>query len=210
MTILSSARTLLSALTSLLGRFAWKVARAPYAAFASLATVRGPSAPAKSASRPLSLLASTYFAPSSFLSRCILRRYFGNRLSINSVADELNESLRNKDRWSKAKIVASFYQIVSTLPNTLAVKFPDVYESFTSFVSSIFNLEAFRLISIGCVLPSSMYGFYGSFLLTTLTPIVLAIVLLAVTLIQRVKLTPEKGEERRGVNLLAGSNGYFS
>ena len=128
---------------------------------------------------------------------CYLRN---KRISIDSLSSEPSSPSRDGKHWSKrlrskAKILTSFYQIVSKLPTILAVKFPNIYRSFMAVISSFFNLETFQLISIGCVLPSSMYGFYGSFLMTTLTPILLSIALLVATLIQRVKLTPGAAAE---------------
>ncbi|GMH94601.1 hypothetical protein TL16_g12953 [Triparma laevis f. inornata] len=91
---------------------------------------------------------------------------------------------------TKAKILTSFYQIVSKLPSTLAVEYPAVYRGFTTAVNSLFNFNTIGLLSVGCFLPRSFYSFYGSFLVMTLTPIGLSLLLLSITLRQKRNLDP--------------------
>ncbi|GMH54749.1 hypothetical protein TL16_g01736 [Triparma laevis f. inornata] len=103
----------------------------------------------------------------------VLRKVFGKeKLTISNVTQEFTKATSNDKHWTKRlrtkfKILTSFYQIVTKLPTTLAVKFPKVYETFTAGISSVFNFNAIGLISVGCIIPQSLYGFYGSFLLTS-------------------------------------------
>ncbi|GMH88795.1 hypothetical protein TrVE_jg431 [Triparma verrucosa] len=117
------------------------------------------------------------------------------RLSVAFLSNEIFKATATDNHWSKryktkAKILTSFYQIVSRLPYTLAIKFPDVYSAFSTAISSVFNLNIIGLINVGCLLPTSMYSFYGGFLVTALAPIVLSLLLLLVTLRQRRNLDP--------------------
>jgi hypothetical protein len=97
----------------------------------------------------------------------VLIKIFGkDRLSIASVTQEFTKATFDDSHWSKryktkAKILTSFYQIISQLPMTLAIKFSDLYMGFNSFLSSIFSLNIFGFINVGCILPTSVYGFYG-------------------------------------------------
>ncbi|GMH74627.1 hypothetical protein TrLO_g1929 [Triparma laevis f. longispina] len=126
----------------------------------------------------------------------VLRKVFGKeKLTISNVTQEFTKATSNDKHWTKRlrtkfKILTSFYQIVTKLPTTLAVKFPKVYETFTAGISSVFNFNAIGLISVGCIIPQSLYGFYGSFLVTTITPIVLSLLLYITTKIQLLKLDP--------------------
>ena len=126
----------------------------------------------------------------------ILQKVYGKeRLTLAFMTKELTEASGDKKHWAKnlrtkGKILTSFYQIVSKLPSTLAVEYPDIYRGFTTAVNSVFNFNAIGLVSVGCILPSSMYSFYGSFLVTTITPIVLSLLLLAVTRYQLLYLDP--------------------
>ncbi|GMI07092.1 hypothetical protein TrLO_g3423 [Triparma laevis f. longispina] len=113
---------------------------------------------------------------------------------------EVQKATADDKHWSKrlktkAKILTSFYQIVSKLPSTLAVQYPDFYRGFTTAISSVFNFNAIGLVSVGCFLPRSMYSFYGSFLTTTITPIVLSLILLLVTIKQKRNLDPYEANQ---------------
>ncbi|GMH66854.1 hypothetical protein TL16_g04527 [Triparma laevis f. inornata] len=124
----------------------------------------------------------------------ILRKIFGKKkLTITNISKEMQKATADDKYWSqrlktKAKILTSFYQIVSKLPSTLAVKYPDFYRGFTTAVSSVFNFNVIGVISVGCFLPQSIYSFYGSFLITTITPIVFSLLLLIATIFQHRKL----------------------
>lgn len=86
---------------------------------------------------------------------------------------------------TKLKILTSFYQIVSGLPKTLALTFPSIYRSFTKVMAIIFNVDALQIISINCVVPTN---FYTLLLITTLTPIVLALLVATLTFFQLRKI----------------------
>ncbi|GMI10820.1 hypothetical protein TrLO_g15777 [Triparma laevis f. longispina] len=126
----------------------------------------------------------------------VLRKIFGKeKFTISNVTQDITNANSNDKHWSKrlktkAKILTSFYQIVSKLPSTLAVQYPDFYSGFTTAINSVFNFNAIGLISVGCFLLQSIYSFYGSFLVTTLTPIGLSLLLLLVTLRQKRTLDP--------------------
>lgn len=160
----------------------------------------GVCAPCKSAGASIG-----FYALSGILGIVItsfaLRRMFGReRLSVASVTEAINNATNDKKHWSnrlktKAKILTSFYQIVSKLPSTLAVQYPDVYQGFAMALNSVFNFDAIGLISVGCFLPRSMYSFYSSFLATTLTPIGLSLLLYFVTVRQKRRLDPVASNE---------------
>ncbi|GMH73197.1 hypothetical protein TL16_g06118 [Triparma laevis f. inornata] len=126
----------------------------------------------------------------------VLRKIFGKeKLTISNVTQVITKASSDDKHWSKrlktkAKILTSFYQIVSRLPSTLSIQYPDFYRGFTTAINSVFNFNAIGLISVGCVLPHSMYSFYGTFLVTTLTPIILSLLLFLITALQRRKLDP--------------------
>jgi hypothetical protein len=126
----------------------------------------------------------------------VFTKIFGKEnLSFTRITQAITRATGDEKHWSqrlktKAKIMTSFYQIVSRLPNTLAVKYPDVYRSFTNAISSFFNFNAIGLVSVGCFLPSGLYSFYGSFMVTTLTPIGISLIVLLVTIRQRSNLDP--------------------
>ncbi|GMH78741.1 hypothetical protein TL16_g07921 [Triparma laevis f. inornata] len=124
----------------------------------------------------------------------ILRRIVGKKCFTLADVNEGVTSLTSDDEhWSqrlnaKAKILTSFYQIISKLPDTLAIQFPKIYRTFTTAINSVFNFNAIGLVSVGCFLPRSMYSFYGSLLVTTVTPILFSIILRVVTVIECRKL----------------------
>eukprot|EP00519_Triparma_laevis_P007065 CAMPEP_0182496394 /NCGR_PEP_ID=MMETSP1321-20130603/5043_1 /TAXON_ID=91990 /ORGANISM="Bolidomonas sp., Strain RCC1657" /LENGTH=1494 /DNA_ID=CAMNT_0024700001 /DNA_START=461 /DNA_END=4945 /DNA_ORIENTATION=- len=133
------------------------------------------------------LMSATYLA---------LRKMLGNgNVNMAAATKEITKMTADDKHWTKRiktklKILTSFYQIISTLPATLAIKFPEVYETFTSAVSNVVNFDAIGLISFGCIIPQSLYGFYGSFLVTTITPIFLSCFLLLSTSLQVRNLDP--------------------
>lgn len=93
----------------------------------------------------------------------VLRKTFGDDsgFSLTAVTEEINKASADDKHWTKrlktkCKILTSFYQIVSKLPTTLAVKFPKVYETFSVAVSSVFNFDAIGLINVVCFLPSRL------------------------------------------------------
>jgi len=72
-------------------------------------------------------------------------------------------------------------QIASSLPSTLQVQFPSVYKSFAGSLAQIFNIDAFHLVSIGCLYNAN---FHTNLLMTTITPLLLALALLVLTQVQ--------------------------
>ena len=72
----------------------------------------------------------------------------------------------------------------------MAVEFPEVYATFSVAVSTLFNFNAIGLISFGCIFPRSVYSFHGSFMVTTITPMVLSGLLLLSTALQIRNLDP--------------------
>jgi len=82
---------------------------------------------------------------------------------------------------NKLKILTSFYQIASSLPSTLQIQFPSVYGNFSGTIARIFNVEAFHLMSIGCLYQGN---FHSNLLMTTISPLLLAALLFLVTQIQ--------------------------
>ncbi|GMH71215.1 hypothetical protein TL16_g05594 [Triparma laevis f. inornata] len=122
----------------------------------------------------------------------------GRRDSINAAIAGFNKASADKNHWvshirTRGKILFSFYQIVSSLPETLSIVFPKMYTKFINIVSVISKLNFFEMINMECflqktqILPKGVYDYYGSFLATTLTPILISFALLGFTLYKRRK-----------------------
>ncbi|GMH87753.1 hypothetical protein TrST_g3113 [Triparma strigata] len=122
----------------------------------------------------------------------------GRRNSINAAIAGFTKASADKNHWlsrirTRVKILFSFYQIVSSLPETLSIVFPKMYTKFINIVSVISKLNFFEMINLECFLqktqwlPKSVYGYYGAFLATMLTPILISFALLGFTLYMRRK-----------------------
>ncbi|CAM9831277.1 unnamed protein product [Scytosiphon promiscuus] len=74
----------------------------------------------------------------------------------------------------KLKILVVVWQILTVFPSITGVEFPPSYSRFLSWVGVV-NLDVGHIFTASCVLPG--VTFYHRLLLTTLTPLVLAIVL---------------------------------
>ncbi|GMI12462.1 hypothetical protein TrLO_g2943 [Triparma laevis f. longispina] len=141
----------------------------------------------------------------------VLRKKIGKeKLTLAAVTEGITRVTSDDKHWSqrlntKAKILTSFYQIVSKFPSTMDIQYPDVYRIFATAVNNFFNLNSIGLISVGCFLPRSMYSFYGSFLVTAITPIIFCLILLVATLLQCRKLNPDAARK-----LTASRFGIFS
>ena len=88
--------------------------------------------------------------------------------------------LAHRNHWthkvkSKAKIFTSFFQIVSQFENILQIRLPDVFEKFARWCSSVANVEALKLIKVGCLVKTN---FYTRLLMTTIGPIAISICIL--------------------------------
>ncbi|GMH76388.1 hypothetical protein TrLO_g509 [Triparma laevis f. longispina] len=117
----------------------------------------------------------------------------GRRDSVNAAIAGFNKASADKNHWlshirTRGKILFSFYQIVSSLPETLSIVFPKMYTNFINIVSVISKLSFFEMINVECflqktqILPESVYGYYGAFMATMLTPILISFALLGFTL----------------------------
>ena len=74
----------------------------------------------------------------------------------------------------KLKIIVVVWQILTGFSNITGVEYPDSYSTFLSWLNVV-NLDLGSIVSASCVLPSA--NFYLSLLLTTLTPLGLAALL---------------------------------
>ncbi|GMH73473.1 hypothetical protein TrST_g4716 [Triparma strigata] len=93
----------------------------------------------------------------------------------------------NRDHWfyrarTKAKILVSFYQIVTSFESVLEIRFPPVYEKFMRWVSSTANLDALQLVRADCIVDTN---FYTSLLAQTLLPIAISSLIFAVFVIMK-------------------------
>ncbi|GMI20715.1 hypothetical protein TeGR_g3237, partial [Tetraparma gracilis] len=95
-----------------------------------------------------------------------------------AAGDELGGGARRppvtlKKHWierarTKAKILTSFYQIVSQFESVLNVRFPPVFEEFGRLVSKFANLDALNLAKVGCLVQTN---FYHKLVLSTMGPL---------------------------------------
>ncbi|GMH95865.1 hypothetical protein TrST_g6296 [Triparma strigata] len=76
---------------------------------------------------------------------------------------------------TKFKILTSFYQIVSQYEHVLQIRFPEVFENFGRWVSSLANLDALKLVSFGCLVDTD---YHLKLLFSTLTPIIFSLLIL--------------------------------
>lgn len=74
----------------------------------------------------------------------------------------------------KLKILVVVWQILTVLPSITGVEFPPSYSRFLSWIDVV-NLDVGHIFTASCILPA--VSFYHRLLLTTLTPLVLAAVL---------------------------------
>ena len=74
----------------------------------------------------------------------------------------------------KLKILVVVWQILAVFSSITGVEFPASYATFLSWISVV-NLDIGSIFSASCVFPS--VNFYANLLVTTLTPLVLATVL---------------------------------
>lgn len=83
-------------------------------------------------------------------------------------------------RWAsflpmdKLKILVVVWQILTIFPSIIGVEFPPSYSRFLSWIDVV-NLDVGHIFAASCVLPG--VTFHHRLLLTTLTPILLAVVL---------------------------------
>ncbi|GMH81306.1 hypothetical protein TL16_g08886 [Triparma laevis f. inornata] len=70
------------------------------------------------------------------------------------------------------KVLISFYQIASSLPNTLATSYPKIYTDFTLYTGPIVNL---KVMSLDCFWFYKRYGYYGTFGAVILVPILVVL-----------------------------------
>ncbi|CAM9106040.1 unnamed protein product, partial [Hapterophycus canaliculatus] len=83
-------------------------------------------------------------------------------------------------RWAsrlpmeKLKILVVVWQILTVFPSITGVEFPPAYSRFLSWIGVV-NLDVGHIFTASCILPA--VSFYHRLLLTTLTPLVLAAVL---------------------------------
>ena len=71
-----------------------------------------------------------------------------------------NEKTKNYDMQSlktKGKILFFFFQIVSTMPTSLNVYYPNPF-SFTLELFSLTNVNIINLLSLGCVFSSNFFN----------------------------------------------------
>ncbi|GMI16763.1 hypothetical protein TrLO_g12393 [Triparma laevis f. longispina] len=92
---------------------------------------------------------------------------------------------------TKFKILTSFYQIVSQYEHVLEIRFPEVFENFGRWVSSIANLDALKLVQFGCIMKTD---YHLKLLFSTLTPIILSFGIVLYYYAKRSRISAEKHE----------------
>ena len=90
---------------------------------------------------------------------------------------------------TKFKILVSMYQVLSQFENILQVRFPPIFENFSRQLGEIFNFDFLSMVKVGCIVDTN---FYTRLLVTTITPIVLSLIILAFS---RLKMSCAKSEE---------------
>ena len=115
---------------------------------------------------------------SSFRERSTTRAR--SRTSTESSTNTLVAAQNNRDHWfyrarTKAKILVSFFQIVTSFESVLEVRFPTFYEKFTRWVSSTANLDALQLVRADCIIETN---FYTSLLAQTLLPFAITLLII--------------------------------
>ncbi|GMH83062.1 hypothetical protein TrST_g8014 [Triparma strigata] len=96
-----------------------------------------------------------------------------------SSANTLVAAQTNKDHWfyrarTKAKILLSFSQILTSFEGVLEIRFPTVFEKFTRLLSSTVKLDALQLARIDCIIDTD---FYTSLITQTLLPICVSVLI---------------------------------
>ena len=85
----------------------------------------------------------------------------------------------DRDHWfnrgrTKAKIMVSFFQIMTSFEGILEVRFPPIFEKFSRWISSTVNLDALQLGRADCIMKTN---FYSTLLVQTITPLALSVII---------------------------------
>ena len=94
---------------------------------------------------------------------------------------------------TKFKILASFFQILSQFENILQIRFPPVFEEFTRWLNSVFNLDALSLVKVGCIVETN---FYTRLLVMTITPIALTGIIFLFAWVKQMFFSDEDEKKR--------------
>ena len=106
----------------------------------------------------------------------------GRERSSTSTVARLREIKNDKNHWAnklktQVKILAGFFQIVGQFKNILQIKYPSGFDKFLSSLGEFFNIDALKLLSLGCMFETN---FYSQLLVMTVTPLVLSTMILSV------------------------------
>ncbi|GMI35412.1 hypothetical protein TrCOL_g12555 [Triparma columacea] len=85
----------------------------------------------------------------------------------------------DKDHWfnrgrTKAKIMVSFFQILTSFESVLEIRFPPVFEKFARWLSSTANLDAIQVARADCIIDTN---FYSTLLVQTLLPLLVSLLI---------------------------------
>jgi len=97
-----------------------------------------------------------------------------------SAASALVAAQNDRDNWLyrgriKAKILISFFQILSSFEEIFVVHFPPIFEDFMRWISATLNLDAIQLLKADCVMDTN---FYTKLMVQTLFPIILSVLII--------------------------------
>ncbi|GMI14555.1 hypothetical protein TrVE_jg10526 [Triparma verrucosa] len=77
---------------------------------------------------------------------------------------------------TKAKIILSFLQILTEFESVLQIRFPDMFGDWTTWMSSMANLDMLRLVSATCIVDTN---FFSTLLAQTIFPILFSLLIFA-------------------------------
>jgi len=89
----------------------------------------------------------------------VLYRWFRRKREkiIEKVLGEDDEHDFKRSMKTKFKIMATFFQMISSFEVVLDIRFPKVFETFTRQLSSLVNLDMIQLGRIGCLTDTNYY-----------------------------------------------------
>jgi hypothetical protein len=96
--------------------------------------------------------------------------------SNETASSSLQAVQMDQDHWfnrgrTKAKIMVSFLQILTSYESVLEVRFPPVFEKFSRWLSSTANLDALQVMRADCIVDTN---FYSTLLVQTLLPLLIS------------------------------------
>ncbi|GMH77627.1 hypothetical protein TrLO_g10306 [Triparma laevis f. longispina] len=94
-----------------------------------------------------------------------------------SASNGLTAAHNDRDHWfyrarTKAKIMLSFTQILTSFEGVLEIRFPPIFEKFIRLISSTVNLDALQLARVDCIVDTD---FYSTLLAQTLLPLIISV-----------------------------------